>query len=39
MLTCMNPRLFRVTEVNKYERLGTHRAWVNLYITRGTEEE
>ena len=37
--------LLSVTEVNKWERLGNGsaaggcRAWVNLYITRGTEEE
>jgi hypothetical protein len=33
------PKAFIVAEVSKWECLGTHRAWVNIYITRGTEEE
>ena len=38
-------KAFAVTEVNKSERLANGsgarhcRAWINLYITRGTEEE
>jgi hypothetical protein len=38
-------KAFTVTEVNKREHLGSgsgarhYMTWINLYITRGTEEE